>query len=218
MLAATLKGWDQTKKVANLLAVYDVSGSMGEAVPGTGLTKMDLVKQAAQSSLRLFTTESNIGVWEFSTQLDGPRDWRQTVPIGPVSGRVPGGRTQLDLLRAQLATLKPTNGDTGLYDTTLAAYQFLKEHYVPDRLNLVVLFTDGKNDDPGGGIGLAQLVQKLREGQRDDRKVRILTFAYGPDADASALKQISEATGGKLFLSPNPTDIERVFVTALANF
>jgi Ca-activated chloride channel homolog len=218
MLAATLKGWDQTKRVANLLAVYDVSGSMGEPVPGTGLTKMDLVKQAAQSSLRLFTTESNIGVWEFSSRLDGSHDWRQRVSIGPITGPMPGGKVRLDLLRAQLARLKPTNGDTGLYDTALAAYQNLKEHYVPDRLNLVVLFTDGKNDDPDGGISLSQLLERLREGQRDDRKVRILTFAYGPDADASALTQISEATGGKLFLSPNPTDIERVFVTALANF
>jgi hypothetical protein len=89
---------------------------------------------------------------------------------------------------------------------------------VPDRLNLVVLFTDGRNDDPGGGIGLGQLVQKLREGQRDDRKVRILTFAYGTDADVGALRQISQATGGATFVSPDPKDIERVFVTALADF
>ncbi|HZD37084.1 MAG TPA: substrate-binding domain-containing protein [Actinomycetes bacterium] len=218
MLAATLKGWDQTKRVANLLAVYDVSGSMADTVPGTGLTKIDLVKQAAVSSLRLFTTESNIGVWEFSTNLDGPRDWRQRVSIGPISAQMPGGKTRLDLLRAQLLTLNATRGDTGLYDTTLAAYENVKQHYVPDRLNLVVLFTDGRNDDPNGGITLSQLLQRLREGQQDNRKVRILTFAYGPNADAAALKQISEATGGQVFLSPNPADIERVFVTALANF
>jgi Ca-activated chloride channel homolog len=219
LVAATLKGWDQTKRVANLLAVYDVSGSMAEPVPGTGgATKMDLVKQAAESSLRLFTTESNIGVWEFATNLDGPRDWRQTVPIGPISAKMPDGRTRLDLLRAQLQRLTATNGDTGLYDTALAAYQYLKQHYVPDRLNLVVLFTDGRNDDPGGGLTLSQLLQRLREGQRDDRKVRILTFAYGADADVDALRQISAATGGATFVSPDPKDIERVFVTALANF
>jgi Ca-activated chloride channel homolog len=218
MLAMTLKGWDQTKRVANLLAVYDVSGSMGEKVPGTDVTKMDLVKQAAASSLRLFTTESDIGVWEFATALDGSHDWRQQVPIGPISGKMPGGKTRLDLLRAQLEGLAPTRGDTGLYDTALAAYQYVKQHYVPDRLNLVVLFTDGRNDDPNGGITLSELLQQLREGQKDDRKVRILTFGYGADADTDALKQISEATGGALFVSAKPTDIERVFVTALANF
>jgi Ca-activated chloride channel homolog len=218
MLAATLKGWDQTKRVANLLAVYDVSGSMGETVPGTNLTKMQLARRAALSSLRLFTTESDVGAWEFSTNLEGGRDWRQTVSVGPISGQMPGGKTRLEDLRQHLIALAPTRGDTGLYDTTLAAYQYVKEHYVPDRLNLVVIMTDGRNDDPDGGISLSQLLQRLREGQRDDRKVRILTFAFGADADQTALGRISEATGGALFRSPDPTDIERVFVTALANF
>ncbi len=218
LLGATLKGWDQTKRVANLLAVYDVSGSMAEIVPGTGLSKMDLARRAALSALRLFTTESDIGVWDFSSGLDGPRDYRQRVPIGPISGKMPGGKTRLDVLRERLLTLTATNGDTGLYDTALAAYQYVKQHYVPDRLNLVVLFTDGRNDDPTGGLTLSQLLERLREGQKDDHKVRILAFAFGAGADADALKQISAATNGALFLSPNPADIERVFVTALANF
>jgi Ca-activated chloride channel family protein len=219
MLAATLKGWDQTKRVANLLAVYDVSGSMAEKVPGSGgLAKIDLAKRAGLSALRLFTTESDVGSWEFSTGLDGPRDYRQSVPIGPISRRSPQGKTQLDLLREALSRLRPTNGDTGLYDTTMAAYQYVKRHYVPGRLNLVVIMTDGRNDDPNGGLSLPQLLQQLRHGQKDDRKVRIITFAYGSDADVNALKQISDVTGGALFIAPNPVDIERVFVTALANF
>jgi Ca-activated chloride channel family protein len=219
LLGATLKGWDQTKRIANLLAVYDVSGSMQEVVPGTGgLRKIDLARQAAVASLRLFTTESNVGSWEFSTNLDGTRDYRESVPIAPVGGKDPGGVSHLQRLQEALARLTATNGDTGLYDTALAAYQYVKRNYAPDRLNLVVLITDGHNDDPGGGIGLDQLLQQLRAGQKDDEKVRILSFAYGKDADVSALGQISKATGGQVFASPNPTDIERVFVTALANF
>jgi Ca-activated chloride channel family protein len=219
LLAATLKAWDQTKRIANLLAVYDVSGSMAEVVPGTGgKTKMDLAKQAAAASLRLFTNESDVGTWEFSTNLDGERDYRLAVPIAPVGSPEPGGGTHLQRLQQRLAELAPTNGDTGLYDTALAAYQYVKARYAPDRLNLVVLLTDGRNDDPGGGISLEQLVQQLREGQSDDHKVRILSFAYGKDADVKALTEISRATGGAVFSSPNPADIERVFVTALANF
>jgi Ca-activated chloride channel family protein len=218
MLAATLKGWDQTKRIANLLAVYDVSGSMAEPVPGTGVRKIDLARQAALASLRLFTTESDIGVWEFATNLDGARDYRQAVPIAPVGSKGQGGTTHLRALQGQLARMEPTNGDTGLYDTALAAYKYVKVNYAPDRLNLVVLMTDGRNDDPGGGISLDQLVQQLKAGQSGDRKVRIICFAYGQDADVNALSQISKATGGAVFSSPNPADIERVFVTALANF
>ena len=218
MLAATLKAWDQTKRIANLLAVYDVSGSMAEVVPGTGRTKIDLARQAALASLRLFTNESDVGTWEFSTALDGSRDYRQAVPIAPVGSKEPGGGTHLQRLQQHLAKLAPTNGDTGLYDTALAAYQYVKQHYAPDRLNLVVLLTDGRNDDPDGGLSLEQLLQQLRASQTDDRKVHILSFAYGKDADVRALNEISKATGGAVFPSPNPADIERVFVTALANF
>jgi Ca-activated chloride channel family protein len=218
LLAATLKAWDQTKRIANLLAVYDVSGSMREVVPGTGKTKMDLARQAAAASLRLFTSESDIGTWEFSTALDGPRDYRQTVQIAPMGGKDPGGKTHLEVLQQHLAQLAATHGDTGLYDTTLAAYEYVKQHYAPDRLNLVVLLTDGRNDDPTGGLTLEQLLQRLRDDQKDDRKVHILSFAYGQDADVAALDQIGKATGGAVFPSPNPADIERVFVTALANF
>lgn len=218
VIAATLKAWDQTKRIANLLAVYDVSGSMSAVVPGTGRTKIDLAKQAALASLRLFTNESDIGTWEFSTNLAGSRDYRQAVPIAAVGSKEPGGGTHLERLQQHLARLTATNGDTGLYDTTLAAYDYVKQHYAPDRLNLVVLLTDGRNDDPGGGLTLEQLLQRLRDGQKDDRKVHILSFAYGKDADVAALDQIGKATGGAVFLAPNPTDIERVFVTALANF
>lgn len=218
LLAATLKAWDQTKRIANLLAVYDVSGSMSEAVPGTGLRKIDLARRAALASLRLFTNESDVGTWEFSTKLDGSLDYRQAVPIAAVGSKEKGGGTHLQRLQQHLAQLAPTNGDTGLYDTALAAYQYVRDHFAPDRLNLVVLMTDGRNDDPDGGISLDELLQKLKAGQSDDRKVRIISFAYGRDADVDALGQISKATGGAVFSSPNPADIERVFVTALANF
>ena len=217
ILGLVLKSWDQTKRIANLLAVFDVSGSMKDAIPGTGATKIELARRAAVSALRLFTTESDVGAWEFSVGLDGPRDYRQVVAPGPTGGQMPGGKTRLQVLQEALSRMQATNGDTGLYDTTLAAYEYVRRHYVSDRLNLVVLLTDGRNEKQGG-LNLQQLLQRLAQGQTDDRKVRIITFAYGRDADADALRKISEATGGAFFASPNPADIERVFVTALANF
>ena len=218
VVGATLKAWDQTKRIANLLAVYDVSGSMAETVPGTGgKTKIDLAREAAGASLRLFTNESDVGTWEFSTALDGSRDYRQTVPIRAVGSNIGGGRTQLQVLQQHLAGLAATHGDTGLYNTTVAAYDYVKQHYAPDRLNLVVLMTDGRNDTQGG-LTLDQVLQHLKQGQSDDKQIHILSFAYGKDADVAALSQISKATGGAVFSAPNPADIVRVFVTALANF
>jgi Ca-activated chloride channel family protein len=217
VVGATLKAWDQTKRIANLLAVYDVSGSMAEPVPGTGKTKIDLAREAAAASLRLFTNESDIGTWEFSTHLQGSRDYRQTVPIRAIGSDIGGGKTQLQVLQHHLAALAATNGDTGLYNTTVAAYDYVKQHFAPDRLNLVVLMTDGRNDTQGG-LTLSQVLQHLKAGQSDDKQVHILSFAYGKDADVPALSQISKATGGAVFTAPNAADIVRVFVTALANF
>jgi Ca-activated chloride channel family protein len=217
VVGATLKAWDQTKRIANLLAVYDVSGSMAETVPGTGKTKIELAREAATASLRLFTNESDVGTWEFSTHLDGNRDYRQTVPIRALGTDIGGGRTQLQALQQHLAGLAATRGDTGLYNTTVAAYDYVKQHYAPDRLNLVVLITDGRNDTQGG-LTLDQVLQHLKQGQSEDKPVHILSFAYGKDADVAALSQISKATGGAVFPAPNPAEIVRVFVTALANF
>ena len=52
VVAAALQSWNAARKRSNVLAVFDVSGSMKEEVPGTGgQTKMDLLKQAAGRGL-----------------------------------------------------------------------------------------------------------------------------------------------------------------------
>jgi Ca-activated chloride channel homolog len=216
VIAATLESWKAARKRSNVLAVFDVSGSMKEPIPGTNATKMDLVRAAAIRATYLFAGESNLGSWEFSTNLDGPRDYRERVPIGPVDAELVPGKTRREVLLASAAKLQATNGDTGLYDTALAAYRYMKQHYAPDRLNLVVLLTDGINDDPGGGIGLPELLTRLKA-ERGGQPVRIITIAYGPDADETALRQIAQATGGAAYVSRDPKDIERIFVSVITN-
>jgi hypothetical protein len=45
--------------------------------------------------------------------------------------------------------------------------------------------------------------------------VRIITVAYGANADATALRLISQATGGLAYVSRDPRDILRVFTDAI---
>ena len=99
---------------------------------------------AARRGLGLFDDSWSIGLWTFSTELDGSRDYRQLVPIGPLSGQ------RAELERALAAITPKPSGDTGLYDTMLAAYQAVQEDWEPGRVNSVVLFTDGKNEDANG--------------------------------------------------------------------
>jgi Ca-activated chloride channel family protein len=216
VVAAALESWNAARKRSNVLAVYDVSGSMKEEVPGTGgRTKMDIVKEAAGKALALFAPETNLGTWVFSTNLAGNRDWAESVPIGPTNARLPDGKLRRQVLAEALARLQATNGDTGLYDTTLAAFRALQRSYAPQRINIVVLLTDGINDDPGGGINRAELLRRLKAEQDKDRPVRIITIAYGANADAASLKMIADATGGLAFVSRDPRDILHVFTDAI---
>lgn len=110
----------------------------------------------------------------------------------------------------------PTYGDTALYDTTLAAYRRMQEAWQPDRLNVVILLTDGKNEDPSG-LSKSALLEKLKQAADPKKPVTIATIAYGQDADVDTLKQISEATGGRSFVAADPKDLSRVFLTMLAS-
>jgi Ca-activated chloride channel family protein len=216
VVAAALESWNAARKRSNVLAVYDVSGSMKEEVPGTGgRTKMDIVKEAAGQALALFAPETNLGTWVFSTNLVGNRDWAESVPIGPTNARLPDGKIRRQVLAEALARLQATNGDTGLYDTTLAAFRALQRSYAPQRINIVVLLTDGINDDPSGGIDRAELLRRLKAEQDKERPVRIITIAYGANADAASLKMIADATGGLAFVSRDPRDILHVFTDAI---
>jgi Ca-activated chloride channel family protein len=217
VVAAALESWNAARKRSNVLAVYDVSGSMKEEVPGTGgKTKMDIVKAAAGQALGLFAPETNLGTWVFSSDLGGAgRDWAESVPIGPTNAQLPNGKVRRQVLAEALARLQATDGDTGLYDTALAAFRAVKRSYAPDRLNIVVLLTDGINDDPTGGINRAQLLRQLKAEQDPKKPVRIITVAYGANADATSLRLISQATGGLAYVSRDPRDILRVFTDAI---
>jgi Ca-activated chloride channel family protein len=216
VVAAALESWNAARKRSNVLAVYDVSGSMKEEVPGTGgRTKMDIVKAAAGQALGLFAPETNLGTWLFSSNLNGSRDWVESVPIGPTNARLPNGKLRRQVLAEALARLQATNGDTGLYDTTLAAFRALRRSYAPGRINIVVLLTDGINDDPTGGITRAELLRRLKA-EQGDNPVQIITIAYGANADVESLRLISKTTGGLAYVSRDPKDILRVFTDAIS--
>lgn len=58
-----------------------------------------------------------------------------------------------------------------------------------------------------------QLLDKLAAARDPKRPVRVVTIGMG-EADARALKAISQATGGTSYIANTPQDIQRVFVEA----
>ena len=79
-----------------MLAVIDVSGSMATKVPTAGgATREAVTVAAARAGLGLFDDRWSVGLWTFSTNLDGTLPYKQLVPIGPLSTGRPAMQSAL---------------------------------------------------------------------------------------------------------------------------
>ncbi|MFF7655537.1 substrate-binding domain-containing protein [Streptomyces sp. NPDC007983] len=213
---AALGMWTITVQSARLNTVVDASASMNDPVPGRpGQSRMDVTKASLRQALSRFTTRDEIGLWEFSTELDGDRDYRELVAARQLGARTPDGTGQREVLAAAFDALKPLpEGSTGLYDTTLAAYQHAQDTFVRGKFNAVVLLTDGANQDPGS-ISRSALVKELKGLVDPDRPVPLIAIAVGPDADQAACREIARATGGSAQRVNDPAQINTAMLKAI---
>jgi len=205
-----LRVWSAVNLSARALTVVDISGSMNAQVPGTGLTRARITAEAAKQGLGLFKDTTDMGLWVFSDNLDGDRDFRELAPIGPMATE----RANLIALADQVPSMVE-GGKTNLYDTLIAAYQNVLQGWDAARLNLVLVLTDGRDDDVSG-ITRDQLIAQLTALQDPKRPTRIIFVGLGPDVDAVELDQIAATTGGRAFTTPDPAGIRNVFAAALA--
>ena len=214
VLTGVIDEWNTVRKKARVLLVVDVSGSMGdEGDPKTGDTKLDLAKKAALAALGEFNPEDDVGLRIFSTDIseEEPTDYVDLVPIGPMS-------ENRDELRTQIERLVPTQG-TPLYTVTRDSYEFMEEGFDAERINAVVLLSDGRNEDERNQDldGLLDFLRGQNEGETS-RPVRVFPIAYGADADEATLKRIAEATNAASYSAIDPTTIVNVFNAVVSNF
>jgi Ca-activated chloride channel family protein len=207
-----LRTWTTMTQPARMLAVIDVSGSMKTPVPTAGnKTRLQVTVEAALRGLALFDDSWALGTWEFSTNLIGNQDWRELMPIGPLSAQ----RTQAQQVLTQL---RP-RADTGLYDTMLAAYKRVLDGYDPGRVNSIVMMTDGENDDPSGGLSLNALLTQLKKLVDPNKPIRVIMIGIGNAVSEAAMKAITNAAGGSsgVYLAPDPAKISEIFLQAIAS-
>jgi secreted protein with Ig-like and vWFA domain len=148
--------------------------------------------------MRLLPDRWSAGLWTFASRT--PQPWTQLVPLASVASQ------RAALISATESLPRQVGGNTALYATTLAAFNYLTAHYAPDKVDTVVLMTDGGNSEPG--LDLHTLLADLRHGFNRDKPVSITTIALGRDADVAALRQISAATGGRAYVLRSPKDLE----------
>ena len=211
---AAVETWDRMRTDMRMLAVIDVSGSMEWDSPTAGMTRWDVTKGSLTKGVGILPAGSQVGGWVFSSDLSKGKDHRVLAPIKRLDS-TKGGTTHRESLRKLIdGGDKYIGGDTALYDSIWAAYQKMVKEYDPDYVNSLVVFTDGENDDPNGGLSLNQLLSRLDDSYDAKRPVRVITIGMG-EASPTALQKISDETGGTSYIAETPDDIERVFVQAL---
>ncbi|MEV1144479.1 substrate-binding domain-containing protein [Micromonospora sp. NPDC049799] len=204
-----VSSWSIATQSGRLLCIIDVSGSMTAKVPtANNATRQQVTVAAAQRGLNLFDDSWQIGLWTFSTKLDGDKDYQELVGIGPLS-------RQRGQLEQALAGVRSSKGDTGLYDTVLAAYKTVQDNWDPAQVNSIVLFTDGKNDDDNG-ISQAELLAQLKSIKDPQRPVQVVLIGIGSEVNKAELKAITDITGGGPFVTEDPNSIGTIFLKAIA--
>ena len=88
------------------------------------------------------------------------------------------------------------DGGTALNTSVVDAVAHVRETWDPDRANLVMIFTDGRDEDAPGTLDLASSIAALQAGADPARPVQLAIFGYGA-ADTAALQQMVDANGGE---------------------
>jgi Ca-activated chloride channel family protein len=215
VLSRLLTRWSADRKRARVMLLLDVSGSMGD--PATdddnGPTKLDLAKRAIVDALDEFEADDQVGLRIFSTGL-GAGQSADSLDVVAIGAR---GDNREELVR-RVNDLVPTNG-TPLYTATDDAYNDMLAGFDEDRINAIVLLTDGRNEDRNNN-DLEGLLRQLREQAESEsaRPVRVFAIAYGKDADLETLRRIAEATNASVYDASDPTTISKIFVSVVSNF
>jgi Ca-activated chloride channel family protein len=211
-ISQSLGSWAAITLPGRVLAVFDISGSMETPVPTAGgANRAAVTRAAAGQGLALFDDKWAVGVWLFSTELVGKRPWKEIVPISPLTAA-------RDQLQASIRQIVPKKGGaTGLYDTALAAYKNVQDSWEGGRVNSVILFTDGKNENKDG-ISRSQLVSELKKLNDPKRPVRMVIIGIGNEVDRQELEAITNATSaGGVFIAEDPARISEIFLEAISS-
>ncbi len=187
VMNAILQLWHQHKKAANIVLVFDTSGSMNDD------NKISSAKGGAAQLL---------------TQLDDA----DLVSLLPFSGalRWSGQGISMHTSRQQALNVVDNliaDGGTRLYDSIDAAVQYQVSHPTPDQIQAVVVLTDGQDTD--SAMNLETLIRHVQS-HGEHQAIRVFTIGYGHDADESVLKKIADVTGAKYYKG-TPQNIKEVF-------
>jgi Ca-activated chloride channel family protein len=176
VLQTVQQTWWLTKRRANVMLVVDTSGSMqGD--------KINNVKQALKIFVeQIQNDQERVGMVLFSSSP------YETIPPKEL-------RTNRQKLNATIDSIQ-ANGNTALLDSVRAAYDQLQALKDKERINAIVVMTDGLENN--SAISLDRLAKYMRDSNQSGVPVVVFAIAYGKDADYRTLKTLADSTGGQV--------------------
>jgi len=190
VLNEIVKAWRADRKPARVEVVLDVSGSMNEE------GKLAAAAEGLIGFLELLQPQDEVGLSVFADDV---------IPVSPP--------VRIGMRRDELVGRVEdlfADGNTALYDAADEASARIAGGATDERINAVVILSDG--EDTASMLGIEELIPRLerRSGEVGDA-VRVFTIAYGSLAEEEVLAAIAEAGGG-LAYSGDPETIEDVYI------
>jgi VWFA-related protein len=166
----------------SVIIAIDNSGSMRPRLAET--------RQAAKSFLELLAPADSAQVVGFAQQVK---------ILGPMSSNRSAAGKAIELTTAR--------GNTALYDALFTSVDLLKDR--PGR-KAVVLLSDGVDDN---GVGKQLSKHSLQDVLQFARHVNVPIYAIGigTEIDEALLSGFAQSTGGRYFLTPNPSELKNLY-------
>ena len=173
VLTKLLTLWETTKKGADVVFLFDKSGSM-RGKP------LEEAKTGAHSFLSALSDRDQVTLVFFDSTV-----YPAVGPLTLATGR--------DSLNARIDAVA-AEGGTSLYDAVSAAYESAAKRAEanPARIHAIVVMTDGS--DENSKMTLESLVTKFPS--EGEAPVKVFAIAYGDQAEGKALARIAEAAKG----------------------
>ena len=180
-----LEGEKEIPKLA-MAMVIDHSGSMSSpSTDKSGITCMDVAKQAAVNALDSLREIDEVGVLAF----DDTYTW--SVPLQEAE--------DIDGIVSKISGIQ-ANGGTSIYPALAEAVSKLKNSDA--KLKHIVLLTDGQD----GFHGYDDVLREM-----SDCGITLSTVAVGTGADSRTLEWLADEGGGRYYYSDAGTSLPRIF-------
>ncbi|CAE7376645.1 yfbK [Symbiodinium natans] len=199
---------------SDICCVVDVSGSMSndallQSEDGTmsashGLSVLDIVKHALRTIIAILGENDRLALVSYSNAAK---------TIFPLTEMNEHGRKFSEGKLEELIA----EGMTNLWDGLQTGLNLLKEGAQANRLQHVMLFTDGlPNINPPRGI--LPMLKRLKDKSEGGRlPCTISTFGFGYELDSALLSQLATDGFGTYAFIPDAGFVGTVFVNAMSN-